>query len=185
VCDGEETHVGVGGYADRFDPARALEEFRAEMSRTFDFTRARRVERRGGRIPVGGVLKRIACERGLLVGDAAGAVSPLTAGGLDPCMRLSGLAAEVIADYLKTNDAAALARYSGARFRARFATRLWMRRTLSSVGSPLLVEAGCALMRLAPFHRLARHVFFGRGSFPDVGSHRRAAWAGLLPRGTR
>jgi hypothetical protein len=38
-------------------------------------------------------------------------------------------------------------------------------------------------MRRAPFERLARHVFFGRGSFPDVGSHRRAAWAGLLPRG--
>ncbi|MFL6256367.1 MAG: NAD(P)/FAD-dependent oxidoreductase [Pyrinomonadaceae bacterium] len=182
VCDGEETHVGVGGYAERFDPARALEEFRAEMSRTFDFTRARRVERRGGRIPVGGVLKRIACRRGLLVGDAAGAVSPLTAGGLDPCMRLSGLAAEVIADCLASGDAAALARYSGASFRARFASRLWMRRTLSAVGSPLLVEAACALMRRAPFKRLARHVFFGRGSFPDVGSHRRAAWVGLLPR---
>jgi flavin-dependent dehydrogenase len=159
VCDGEETHVGVGGYAERFDPARALEEFGVEMSRTFDFTRARRVERRGGRIPVGGVLKRIACGRGLLVGDAAGAVSPLTAGGLDPCMRLSGLAAEVISDYLTTGDTAALARYSGASFRA--------------------------LMRRAPFDRLARHVFFGRGSFPDVGSHRRAAWVGLLPRGGR
>ena len=183
VCDGEETHVGVGGYAERFDPARALEEFRAEMSRTFDFTRARRVERRGGRIPVGGVLRRIACARGLLVGDAAGAVSPLTAGGLDPCMRLSGLAAEVIADSLATGDAAALARYSGARFRARFVSRLWMRRALSSANSPLLIEAACALMRRAPFHSLARHVFFGRGSFPDVGSHRRAAWVGLLLRG--
>jgi flavin-dependent dehydrogenase len=172
VCDGEETHVGVGGYADRFDPARALEEFRAEVARTFDFTRARRVERRGGRIPVGGVLKRIGCARGLLVGDAAGAVSPLTAGGLDPCMRLSGLAAEVADEYLSTGDAAALARYSGARFRTRFASRLWMRRGLSSVRSPALVEAGCALMRRAPFAALARHVFFGRGSFPDVADAR-------------
>ena len=169
VCDGEETHVGVGGYADRFDPARALEEFRAEMSRTFDFTRARRVERRGGRIPVGGVLKKIACARGLLVGDAAGAVSPLTAGGLDPCMRLSGLAAEVISDCLSTGETAALERYSGARFRSRFVSRLWMRKMLTSVRSPPLVEAACALMRRAPLGRLARHVFFGRGSFPDVG----------------
>jgi flavin-dependent dehydrogenase len=185
VCDGEETHVGVGGYAERFDPARALEEFKNEMSRTFDFTRARRVERRGGRIPVGGVLRRIACDRGLLVGDAAGAVSPLTAGGLDPCMRLSGLAAEVIKEYLATGDPAALARYSGARFRSRFVSRLWMRKALSSVTSPLLAEAGCALMRRAPFRTLARHVFFGRGSFPDVESHRRAAWLGLLPGGGR
>ena len=183
VCDGEETHVGVGGYAERFDPARALEEFRAEVALRFDFTRARKVERRGGRIPVGGVLGRIANGRGLLVGDAAGAVSPLTAGGLDPCMRLSSLAAEVVADFLSTGDAGALARYSGARFRTRFRTRLWMRRALSNVRSAALLEAACAVSRLAPFDALARHVFYGRGSFPDVGSHRRAPWLGLLPRG--
>src|SRR5204863_201212 len=29
-------------------------------------------------------------------------------------------------------------------------------------------EAACALMRLPPFDAIARHVFFGRGSFPDV-----------------
>ena len=179
VCDGEETHVGVGGYAERFDPARALEEFRAEVARLFDFTHARKVERRGGRIPVGGVLNNIACRRGLLVGDAAGAVSPLTAGGLDPCMRLSSLAAEVAADYLSTGDPAALARYSGARFRSRFFSRLWMRRALSFVRSPLLLEAGCAVSRLAPFEALARHVFFGRGSFPaDAAPARLARAAG-------
>jgi flavin-dependent dehydrogenase len=178
ICDGEETHVGVGGYAARFEPVRALEEFRAEMAETFDFTRARRVERRGGRIPVGGVLKRIACARGLLVGDAAGAVSPLTAGGLDPCMRLSSLAADVISDYLSTGDEAALARYSGARFRSRFVSRLWMRRALSSIRSPALLEAGCAFMRRAPFDSLARHVFFGRGSFPDAEPARHGLAAG-------
>jgi flavin-dependent dehydrogenase len=184
VCDGEETHVGVGGYAERFDPARALEEFRAEVARTFDFTRARRVERRGGRIPVGGVLRRIANARGLLVGDAAGAVSPLTAGGLDPCMRLSSLAAEVAAEYLATNDEAALARYSGASFRARFVSRLWMRRALSSIRSPALLEAACAVSRLAPFEALARHVFFGRGSFPDVSAAglKRGRAAAVLPK---
>jgi flavin-dependent dehydrogenase len=174
ICDGEETHVGVGGYAHKFDPARALEEFRAEMGRRFDFTRARKIERRGGRIPVGGVLRKIVCGRGLLVGDAAGAVSPLTAGGLDPCMRLSSLAAEVVADYLSTGDAAALARYSGARFRARFFSRLLMRRALASVRSPALLEAGCALSRLAPFGALSRRVFFGSGSFPDAAPARRA-----------
>jgi flavin-dependent dehydrogenase len=168
VQDGEETHVGVGGYAERFDASRALEEFREEMSRRFDLSRAVRAERRGGRIPVGGVLRRIANRRGLLVGDAAGAVSPLTAGGLDPCMRLSALAAAVVADYLQTGDESALARYSGERFRSRFVSRLWMRRLLASLESPALVEAACAVMRLPPFGALARHVFFGRGSFPDV-----------------
>jgi flavin-dependent dehydrogenase len=168
VCDGEETHVGVGGYAARFDPLSALESFRTETDARFGLAGARRVERRGGRIPVGGVLRRIACARGLVVGDAAGAVSPLTAGGLDPCMRLSTLAASVVAEYLKTGDAEVFAEYSGARFRSRFVSRLWMRRALSSIRSPALVEAGCALMRRAPLDALARHVFFGRGSFPDV-----------------
>ncbi|HYY93006.1 MAG TPA: NAD(P)/FAD-dependent oxidoreductase [Pyrinomonadaceae bacterium] len=49
VQDGEETHVGVGGYAERFDAASALESFRAEMNERFDLSRAERVERRGGR----------------------------------------------------------------------------------------------------------------------------------------
>ncbi|HEY9404879.1 MAG TPA: NAD(P)/FAD-dependent oxidoreductase, partial [Pyrinomonadaceae bacterium] len=80
VEDGVETHIGVGGDAARFDPARALEKFRASLAGMFDLGRAELIERRGGRIPVGGVLGRIACARGLLVGDAAGAVSPLTAG---------------------------------------------------------------------------------------------------------
>ncbi|HEV7892554.1 MAG TPA: NAD(P)/FAD-dependent oxidoreductase, partial [Pyrinomonadaceae bacterium] len=183
VCDGEETHVGVGGYASRFDPLKALESFRAETDARFGLGGARRVERRGGRIPVGGVLRRIANARGLLVGDAAGAVSPLTAGGLDPCMRLSTLAASVVTDYLKTEDTASLASYSGERFRSRFVSRLWMRRALSSIRSPLLVEAGCALMRRAPFDSLARHVFFGRGSFPDVES--RATGAALAVKAGR
>ena len=169
VSDGQETHVGVGGYAARFDPARALDAFRASLGGTVDLSRARRVERRGGRIPVGGVLRRIAGARGLLVGDAAGAVSPLTAGGLDPCLRLSTLAARVADEYLSTGDPAALAAYSGARFRERFTSRLWMRRLLRGVRSPLAAEAACAVLRVPPFDRLARHVFFGRGSFPDVG----------------
>jgi flavin-dependent dehydrogenase len=168
VHDGEEVHLGVGGYAARFDPLSALESFRASVAGMFDFARARRVERRSGRIPVGGVLKRIANSRGLLVGDAAGAVSPLTAGGLDPCLRLSSLAASVVADYVKTGDASALARYSGERFRARFASRLWMRRLLCGVRRPALLEAACALLRQPPLDALAWHVFFGRGSFPDV-----------------
>ena len=170
--DGVETHVGVGGYAARFEPLKALESFRASVAGIVDLSRAERVERRGGRIPVGGVLRRLQNERGLLIGDAAGAVSPLTAGGLDPCMRLSTIAARVIADYLATEDEEALKAYSGELFRARFTSRLWMRRLIAAAQQPFLLEAGCALMRLPPFDSLAWHVFFGRGSFPDVDGER-------------
>jgi len=168
VHDGEQVHVGVGGYAERFDPTLALTEFRASLGGILDLSGGRLVERRGGRIPVGGVLRRIANTEGLLLGDAAGAVSPLTAGGLDPCMRLSQYAAEVIVEYLRSGKREALTAYSGELFRARFVSRLWMRRLLGTIRSSELMEIGCAMMRLPLLRSFARHIFFGRGSFPDL-----------------
>jgi flavin-dependent dehydrogenase len=151
-----------------FEPVQALENFKAGLQGIIDLRNATQGERRGGRIPVGGVLRNIANRQGLLIGDAAGAVSPLTAGGLDPCMRLSTLAAKVIEEYLETGNADALAAYSGESFRARFASRLWMRRLISTVRHPALLEITCASLRLPVFNSIAWHVFFGRGSFPDV-----------------
>jgi flavin-dependent dehydrogenase len=167
AADGEEVHVGVGGYPALFDPAAALERFAKSISSIIDLRAANWVERRGGRIPVGGVLKHIANNQGLLVGDAAGAVSPLTAGGLDPCMRLSTMAARVISNYIATNDARVIANYSGELFRARFTSRLWMRRMIARLNQPEL-ELGFFVLRLPLFNMLANHVFFGRGSFPDI-----------------
>ncbi|MFN2515853.1 MAG: NAD(P)/FAD-dependent oxidoreductase [Pyrinomonadaceae bacterium] len=166
--DGEETHIGVGGYASLFDPLRALETFRSSLKGTVDLSKGELKERRGGQIPVGGVLRNIANTSGLLIGDAAGAVSPLTAGGLDPCMRLSTLASKVITEYFETQDANVLKSYSGELFRARFASRLWMRRLVSNIRQPALVELSCASLRLPVLKSFAWHLFFGRGSFPDV-----------------
>ena len=166
--DGEETHLGVGGYPSLFDPLPALEDFRSRVSDIIDLRKAKQIETRAGLIPVGGVLRNIANANGLLIGDAAGAVSPLTAGGLDPCMRLSAFAANVVADYLSTGDADTLQSYSGELFRSRFASRLWARHIASNLRHPQLLEFGCALLRVPGFTRLANHVFFGRSSFPDV-----------------
>ena len=167
ATDGEEAHAGVAGYRDRFDPAAALRAFRESVGH---LAGGRAVERRGGVIPVGGILRRIANEHALLVGDAAGAVSPLTAGGLDPALRLSSFAADVVAAYLERGDARILGAYTGDRFRARFVARRWMRRVIRAASShPLAMELGCALLRTPPLRALAAHVFFSRGSFPDVG----------------
>jgi flavin-dependent dehydrogenase len=171
VHDGEEVHLGVGGYPSWFHPITALRDFRSSLKDIVDLSPAQLIERRAGRIPVSGVLERIANEQGLLVGDAAGAVSPLTAGGLDPCMRLSTFAAGVIANYLETENVSALAGYSGELFRSRFVSRLWMRRMISAVRQPALVELACGLLRLPVLNSFAWHVFFGRGSFPDIEPH--------------
>lgn len=165
--DGREMHFGAGGYPGAFAPRASLEALRARLAGRFDFSRARVVERRGGPIPVGGVLPSISCASGLLVGDAAGAVSPLTAGGLDGAMRLSRYAAEVLATAVERDDPRFLSLYSGSRLETRLLSRRGMRRLLSMVRSPLLVEAGCALLRMRPLAGIARHVFFGRGSFPE------------------
>jgi flavin-dependent dehydrogenase len=168
IHDGEEIHIGVGGYGARFDPSAALAEFRERPPVALALLPERLVDRRGGLIPVGGVLPRIANARGLLIGDAAGAVSPLTAGGIDPCLRLSQLAATVAFEYLQRHDVSALAPYDGARFRRRFRSRLLLREALKRLNHPLLLETGCALLRSPLLRPLASGVFFGRGSFPDV-----------------
>lgn len=184
VDDGEETHVGVGGYASKFEPAGALAEFRKRIpSSLADLVNSKLIDRRGGRIPVNGVLRRIANKRGLLVGDAAGAVSPLTAGGLDACLRLSAVAASVIQEYLKTNHQRSLAAYSGEKFRARFISRLWMRRIAATVAHPALLELMCAILPLPPCNLIARQIFFGRRSFPDIHSGGELQTGELVPRG--
>lgn len=166
--DGEEIHIGVGGYAADFNPREALKSFKKKIQDIFNANNAKPLETRGGRIPVGGVLRKISCEHGLLIGDAAGAVSPLTAGGLDPAMRLSRLAAEIVAERLETDDARILREFSGESFRSRFVSRLWMRRIIKTFTNQTLLEFGFAFLRGAIGQKFVRHVFFGRGSFPDV-----------------
>ncbi len=167
--DGEDVHIGVGGNYAGENPREALEIFKQKVvGKIVNLDGAKLVEKRGGKIPVGGVLRQIANERGLLVGDAAGAVSPLTAGGLDPAMRLSKYAADVIWERLQTDNPQVLFNYSGETFRARFVSRLWMRRIIANVKSQFLLEIGCAFLRLPIIKNFARHVFFGRSSFPDV-----------------
>lgn len=160
--DGEEAHIGVAGYRDGWNPAQAFAQFKRR------FPTKPAIERRGGLIPVGGILRRIASPRGLLVGDAAGAVSPLTAGGLDGALRLSAFAVDVIEAYLDRGDARVLAQYSGDRFRARFMTRRWMRHGIRAMVTPAVAELALAALRIAPLRGLAEHVFFSRGSFPDA-----------------
>jgi flavin-dependent dehydrogenase len=168
VVDGEEVHIGVGGYANEFDPTRALSEFHGVAAITIGVALGSRIERRAGRIPVGGILQRIGTAHGLLVGDAAGAPSPLTAGGLDACYRLSQYAARVASSALSGDQHAITRAYRGERFRARFISRRWMRRAMAAVRSQSLVEAAFAALSTPLLRGFAAQIFFGRASFPDV-----------------
>lgn len=143
----------------------ALQRFRAIAPGLRGVGQPEQVERRGGPIPVGGLLRRISCADGLLVGDAAGAVSPLTAGGLDPCLRLSDLAAAVD-DALRAGRPDLLAHYDGAGLRARFRGRLALRWGLAQVRTPTAAAAAFTLMRTPFGQAAARRILFGDRSFP-------------------
>lgn len=178
--DGEAMHLGVGGIPGRFDPAFALLEFRRQLEERPAFAGLKGLrsrERRGGRIPANGLLSRIGCRRGLLIGDAAGAVSPLTAGGLDPCYRLTRFATSMIDAVLDGAPSTLLEQYSGAPFQGHFARKRGLRRVFETIRHPMVAEAACALLRTPPGLKVAEHLFFGRGSFPDVDP------SAVLPRG--
>lgn len=168
VNDGRHAHVGVAGYAHRFPDGlrRAVERFAASAPGLSGVDRPADVERRGGPIPVGGLLRRISCPLGLLVGDAAGAVSPLTAGGLDPCLRLSEHAADVLDDALRSGQASALGHYDGAALRTSFRGRLELRRGLAQVRTPAVASAVFPLLRTPLGRAAARRILFGDRSFP-------------------
>ncbi|TWP50495.1 NAD(P)/FAD-dependent oxidoreductase [Lentzea tibetensis] len=168
VDDGQHAHVGLAGRPDRLTAPlpRLLRSFADRFPGVP--SPAGPIRRRGGPIPVGGVLRRIVCTEGLLVGDAAGAVSPLTAGGLDPCLRMSELAAAVTGDYLRTGDASVLRHYDGAALRARFRIRLLLRDVLSWAKEPAATEAAFSVLRTPLGRAAAARVLFGDGSFPDT-----------------
>ncbi|WP_164699662.1 NAD(P)/FAD-dependent oxidoreductase [Modestobacter sp. KNN46-3] len=171
VNDGQHAHVGVAGYADRFPDGlrRAVQRFGARAPGLSGVSRPDDVELRGGPIPVGGLLRRIGCTDGLLVGDAAGAVSPLTAGGLDPCLRLSEHAADVLDEALRTGRPEALDRYDGAALRSSFRGRLLLRRGLAQVRTPAMATAAFTALRTPLGQAAARRILFGDRSFPAPG----------------
>ncbi len=167
--DGQGLHLGVGGYGRKFQPPAALDRFRDSIAELIPLNGATLIERRGGRIPVGSVLPRLACRRGLLLGDAAGAVSPLTAGGLDPCLRLSELAAKTVHAFLKSGgDASHLAAYDGRVFRKRYRARRALRAVYDLAGSNTILELGFRVLRSTAGQAIARRIFFGNGSFPTI-----------------
>ena len=95
---------GVGvtqiGLATRLPAKPDLDRFIERVRSVVDLEGARRVATRGGLIPVGGTVRPFATPDTVLVGDAAGLVSPLTAGGIHTAMRSGRVAALAIASHL-------------------------------------------------------------------------------------
>jgi len=78
-----------------------IKSFIEKISNHFDVKDIKIITKRGGLIPCGGVVKPYAKQNICLLGDAAGAVSPLTAGGIHPAIEIGKLLGKAINDYLQ------------------------------------------------------------------------------------
>lgn len=88
------------GLAARSPAKPDLDAFLAKTGRLFDYDQGRIVERRSGRIPCGGTVSPFAAPGVMLIGDAAGLVSPMTGGGIRLAFRFGRRAAQAISDHL-------------------------------------------------------------------------------------
>jgi digeranylgeranylglycerophospholipid reductase len=132
-----------------------LAAFERKLARLFDFSGARRVGRRGGLIPIGGPVSPMAGPGVSLIGDAAGLVSPLSAGGIHTALESGFLAAHAVADHQQEgceDPGRALARQ-----RPRFVVKRMLRVVFDrGIPDPVLDAA----LGTRAFTALARSIYF-------------------------
>lgn len=88
------------GLATRASHKPDLNRFRRHTQKLFSYRDSDIVEKRAGVIPCGGIVRPYAAPNVLLIGDAAGLVSPLSAGGIQLAFRFGKRAGQAIADHL-------------------------------------------------------------------------------------
>ena len=153
--------VSQVGLAVRHPGKLRIDTFRRRVERLFDFSRARRVETRGGLIPVGGRVSRVVQDRVVLTGDAAGTVSPLTAGGIHRALELGPAVGRLIADSVALGlDTASFERHARAslnRQYPRYRLKRLLRHAADRQPADQLVNA---LFGADSFRAFAQLVFF-------------------------
>lgn len=166
------TQVGLACRAGAGEPK--LNELLERVGKRFDFDRAVEVGRRRGLIPVGGPVwpdsRRVPGGGVMLIGDAAGLVSPLTAGGIHTAMGLGRLAGVALADHLIDGaaDPAKVVRRAAPGFAIKRLMRLAIDRD-----PPNGVYS--AALRVGAIRALAQAVFYHHRGLMS-----RAAWRDLL-----
>jgi len=88
------------GLASKASHKPDLNQFRNHTKHLFDYDDQHIVEKRSGIIPCGGIVRPYAGKNVLLIGDAAGLVSPHSAGGIQLAFRFGKKAGQAVADYL-------------------------------------------------------------------------------------
>ncbi len=177
---GGVTQVGLARHACRSSNGRARPDLaldrlvgRLARSGRVDLRGARRLGRRAGLIPIDGPRRRASGPGVVLVGDAAGWVSPLTGGGIHTALAWGRRAGATIADALRRRRETP----GGARIRPagpRFVFKRVLRAAFEVLAREPLIEAA---FRTPALPALARLVFFHTRGLLSPG-----AWRALLPR---
>ncbi|MBS0470069.1 MAG: NAD(P)/FAD-dependent oxidoreductase [Proteobacteria bacterium] len=132
-----------------------LGELLLRLKTVFDIRNIRVNARRSGLIPTGGTLKHLGTNRVLLVGDAAGMVSPVTGGGIHTALHFGRRAAQLVSDYLGDRGPHPVAQM--AREAPRFRAKMMMRRLLDLAPPNLLINA---FLMSAPAKAVAQRLYF-------------------------
>lgn len=173
------TQVGVAVSNGAFGEPRKpdLAAFMKRIDPTFALWNCEVKARRSGPIPCGGLVSPLSTRRVLLTGDAAGLVSPLTAGGIRLAFQYGRRSAQAIADFLLAGgpDPGAVM----AREYPRFGAKSALRKIWSAAPPNALVNA---TLFTPPMLALAQWIYFRkrtlRGDPSAAGFRRRPSLAG-------
>jgi len=125
------------------------------LKSVLDIRDIRVTSRRSGLIPSGGVIRNLGTRRVMLVGDAAGMVSPVTGGGIHTALHFGRRAAVLVANYLGDRGPEPVPTLAAEA--PRYRAKLWLRRALDLAPPNALINA--ALMT-SPMRRLAQRLYF-------------------------
>ncbi len=132
----------LGGLLKRLNPHANIRDIRV-------------LSRRSGLIPSGGVVNKLGSRRVMLIGDAAGMVSPVTGGGIHTALHFGRRAAVLICEHLGArgiHPVDALVR-EAPRYRA----KLVLRRVMNLAPPNALINA---LLMTGPMRTLAQRLYF-------------------------
>lgn len=155
--------VGVTqvGLACRMPQKPDIDAFVARMKGVVDFSGAKVAARRGGLIPVGGLVSPFARDNVILLGDSAGIVSPLTAGGIHTALHYGKILGETIAKYMHKNGE------HPAGVMAKIYPRFYLKQGMRMAYEHLAPNCVLNTVLTNPLFRiLASDVFFRRKTLP-------------------
>ncbi|MEM8936623.1 MAG: NAD(P)/FAD-dependent oxidoreductase [Pseudomonadota bacterium] len=152
-----QTQVGLAVSRGPLGQKRRLDfdAFRERINPLFNLGGAAPLQRRSGPIPCGGLVSPLSSHRVLLTGDAAGLVSPLTAGGIRLAFQYGRRAGAAICAYLQ--DGGEDPGRAMARDYPTFARKLWLRRLWSAAPPNALINRS---LFTPPMRALAQRIYF-------------------------